>query len=398
MTIIDGKVLLGFNCYNKKSSDDNRVAYFYQYDLSNEFFSVKYCPDDINIDEHINNDDLITQSILHGYETKTYPNTFVKDGKHFVGWYLYSVNKEKWRCYNPITKAYEWHNKEEMENSGSTKHIYDENAIVRQTASKGNQVLFCAAWEDAENKFYVSFESNGGTSDTTDEHVEMTYGGSNPLPINSYEKTLDVLYDKTEDEKGGVVDLYYKIYLKFKGWNAYYVEGNKWYYKNSDGSHKAWYIEGEQPDGYIKCVYSDGATISKTTAPGRHIKMFALWNEYTVYYDSNGLLIGKDHILTPSLMPYLEESTPKSALIKLYTKKSVSSYTRDYLNQAMPVSLEGYYQHRTEKNLWRYVDDEGDAFWSSPLNNVELYCFTGTKVRKTAGYGEHVVFKAKWNY
>ncbi len=378
ITFIDGKVLLGFNCYYGKNNGD-RIANFYQYDLSNEFFSIKYCPDDVNVTAHINNDDLITQNVLHGHKTKTYTNTFVNNGMHFKGWYLYSVNSEKWRCHNKNTNVFKWLKENEIKD-GFEKYIYPEHANVTQTASKGNQVLFCAAWEDAENKFYVSFDSNGGKSGTMPQNVSMTYGGSNQLPKNSFEKEIENYNDSETD-----------VVLSFQGWNAYYVEGNKWYYKNSDGSHKAWYIEGEQPEGYVKCVYYDEATISKTTAPGRHIKMFALWNEFTIYYDSNGQLIKKDNIIKPQTVVYNNLLN-----IKKYTIDDIDGSV-SYSEYDIPVSLRGYNQYLIEKNLWRYVND-GSSYWAIPSENAELYCFTKDSVSKGVGYGQHIVFKAVWNY
>lgn len=389
ITFIDGKVLLGFNCgYGKNKGA--RVANFYYYDFSNEFFSIKYCPDSTDVQSYIDNDDLKTQNILHGYTTKTYANTFTNSGKLFKGWYLYSVNSQKWRCYNSETNEYKWLSESQI-TDGFEKYIYPEHANVTQTASKGNQVLFCAAWEDAQNKFYVSFDPNKGATNDEDanigkitgtmpQNVSMEYGGSNQLPKNSFEKEI-------EKYNGGDAT----VTLAFQGWNAYYVEGNKWYYKNSDGSHKAWYIEGEQPEGYVKCVYYNEATISKTTAPGRHIIMVALWNEFTIYYDSNGLLINKDSIKAPQVVVL-----KNSLNIQKYIVGDIDN-TIVYSEYDRPVSFKGYNQYLSERNLWRYVDGDS-SYWASPSENAELYCFTGNSVSQGVGYGQHVVFKAVWNY
>lgn len=74
----------------------------------------------------------------------------------------------------------------------------------------------------------------------------------------------------------------------FLGWNSKRLSDNKCYYTN--GSSKGWYLEGQQPSGYYKYLYPNGATLSKTSSrDGDTIMMYAQWDvRYIVSFNSNG--------------------------------------------------------------------------------------------------------------
>ncbi len=375
ITMLNDKVLLGFNCYFDTPNDDvkARVAHFYQYDLASEFFSVKYCMDNStdNISTYINDPEIKTQNILHGLQTKTLKHTYKKNGYLLTGWNVYSVATGKWRYYNESTKSWGWYTAG-SEPEGYVKAVYDDGVTVSQTVSAGNQVLFCAVWAETD-KFYVSFDSNGGTGEKPVlDHV--VHGTSTPLPKCTFKK------DK----------------IKFKGWNAYAEETGKWYYKHVTTGDKGWYTEGEQPDGYMKYVYSDGASIKQTVSKGSHVTFYAMWNEFVIYYDAGGRLISKNDIKTPSVIEYgVTKANDNDSNIELYNTNSIAG--KDSVVHQAANSFDGYYQHRLEKGLWRYADENNsNPYWSANSAD-DLYVFTGDFVSQTGSIGEHIVFIAKWS-
>lgn len=383
ITILHDKILLGFNCYYGKNNGA-RKARFYQCDLSDLFFNVKYCPDD-NIAQHLTATDLKSNNVFHGLSTKTLQNTYTKSNSKFVGWNVYSVHSNKWRYFNEETNSWKWC-VEGTEPEGYKKAVYAELAKVSQTVGAGKQVLFCAVWETTD-KFYVSFNANLGklNGDGEVDDMSVTHGISSTLNNNEFTKYVS----SYEDENGETV---YEGKRTFQGWNAYAVEKGKWYYKNLDTGEKGWYIEGEQPDGYTKYVYSDQATVKQTVSAGRHVIFFALWNEFFIYYDSNGELVRRDMLKLPTVA--LDGT---KTYINMFSPDDISDDYTAVAGRAKPVSLAGYYQYRIEKGLWRYADENNEnRFWAES-SEQPLYYFTNPYVTNFK-HGEHLLFKAKWNY
>ena len=114
-------------------------------------------------------------------------------------------------------------------------------------------------------KFYtVRYNANGGTGSMGNTNV-MYY---NDTPLN-----------KNVFTNGG---------LPFKGWYAKRQSDNKWYYTN--GSNKGWYIEGQEPDGYDKYLYSDEQVVFNTTSINNDIvTMYAQWIDikFTISFNGN---------------------------------------------------------------------------------------------------------------
>lgn len=367
ITIMDDKILLGFNCmYN--SGNGYRYAHFYQCDISDYFFNVKYCPND-NVSEHINSTDLKSNNVLHGFSTKTLENTYRNSDNKFIGWHLYAVASNKWRYYNSSTKTYKWC-VEDSEPSGYIKAVYPEHSNVSNTVGAGNQVLFCAAWGNADNEFLVYYRSNPNNMsiESNEEPQLVTSGVSTPLEENTFTK------------EGRT----------FKGWNAYCVEWEKWYYEDLDTGEKGWYREGEEPEGNIKYRYSGSATVKKTVPVGCRVIFVAQWNEFVIYYDANGRVIQNNAIKEPTIAVHGSNNT-----ITKYSARSLSA--DDAISNPSTTTFGGFYQYRIEKELWRYAySGNSDPFWATN-SSESLYYYTGNSVTQTASIGEHVKFIAKWN-
>lgn len=367
ISILNDRIVLNFNVFWRDQNDDNdKTTFPYLYDMSHLCFNIKYCPDD-NIENYIDNNDLISNTVIHGNSTKTLTNTYRKNGYKFAGWNLYSVETNKWRYCNRSTGDWKWC-VEGTEPEGYEKGVYVEGVSVKQTVPAGTTVLFCAVWE-ATDKFYVSFDGNGATSGTMG-NVEITYGVSTKLPANEFTK-------KTNGND-----------VAFVGWNPYSVETGKWYYTNSDGSVKGWYVEGEEPKGCSKKVYKDEASIKQSTNQGSHIIFFAAWNEFTIYYDSNGVLIKSAKILLPTVVNK-GFSTP----VKKYDTSCISIYEDN-----VPTSLNGYNQYLVESELWRYYSDTDSSIWLEESSNLPLYTYTYNSISNGLSAGRRVVFSADWLY
>lgn len=352
------KIYLGLNCSFLQNGLHTR--HFYYYDLSSEFFHIQYCPDE-NVQTHLANPNKVTSNVLFDVSTKLLKNSFTKTGYEFTGWTLYNPGTNKW-CYANADGTKVWY-EAGTQPTGYSKAIYADKQNVARTVSRGAHVLFCANWK-ATNKFYVTFNHNTGGSGTM-AGKSVVYGTSTTMPKNTFTKS-----NRT-----------------FKGWLIYNSDKSTWLYENSDGSKTGWYTEGTAPTGYTKKAYKDGTTIAKTVPAGQHVIFYALWNEYIIYYDANGMNVRPEYIKTPTFAVYGSSNT-----VKKYDKNDT------YEGK----TLKGYRQHRLELDKWRYENksDSSDTPWfnknSVDTNKYKLYLFTGSTVKQTVQIGEHVVFQAQW--
>lgn len=352
------KIYLGMNCFYAKGAA--RLCYYYCYDLSSEFFHIQYCPDE-NVQTHLASPNKVTSNVLFDVSTKLLKNSFTKTGYEFTGWTLYNPDTGKW-CYANADNTKIWYT-EGTQPEGFSKAVYKDKQGVARTVSRGAHVLFCANWK-ATNKFYVTFNHNTGGSGTM-AGKSVVYGTSTTMPKNTFTKS-----GRT-----------------FKGWLIYNSDKSTWLYQNSDGSKTGWYTEGTAPTGYTKKAYKDGTTIAKTVPAGQHVIFYALWNEYIIYYDANGMNVQPEYIKTPTFAVYGSSNT-----VKKYDKDD--TYEKK--------TLKGYRQHRLELDKWRYENksDSSDTPWfnksSVDTNKYKLYLFTGSTVKQTVQIGEHVVFQAQW--
>ncbi len=210
----------------------------------------------------MNNDNSLSL-VFTGVPTELYMNRIERDGFLFKGWTAYRVESNKWLYVNQLNNTQRVWAVEGAQPSGYIKYVYSDRTVVSQASSNGYHVLMCAQWQNT-NKFYIKYFANGGSGTMSDQSI--IHGTLTQLNLNDFIKTGKV----------------------FQGWYAYWTEKNKWLYTNSSGT-KEWYQEGEQPFGFIKYRYTDGENVARTAHIGGHIYMYAVWNEFNVYYYANGI-------------------------------------------------------------------------------------------------------------
>ncbi|MBR4286259.1 MAG: hypothetical protein IKT55_00990 [Clostridia bacterium] len=351
LNIVDGRLLIGFNCAKSTKTRD-----FCYYDLTEYGFSITYCPDD-NIATHITDDDLTSSFVLRGFGTELFTNPFSVNGKVFKGWNAYRKEIDKWFSVH-ADKTTGWY-KEGEQPEGYTKYRYDNKATVSQTGLPGEHVYMCAQWEDS-NVFTVYFKPNSGSGTMTEQTI--THGTTTSLKYNTFTKT-----NRT-----------------FKGWNAYWVEKKQWLYVDSF-NNKKWCREGAQPVEYKKYVYSDGETVSKTVHKGNQVIMYAVWDEFFIYYNPNGKAAA-----AYELLPRKRGWTGGGNV------NSISPF--------VTTGFDGYNLYWREADKWLYYNSATQGLeWfkkGAQTSGYSLYLKTfnnGTaKIGPTVPYGQTLVLYAKW--
>ena len=176
---------------------------------------------------------------------------------------------------------------------------------------------------------------------------------------------------------------------KFKGWTAYRVEQNKWYYRNADDTVREWYKEGSQPSGYTKFIYKDKANVSKTGAKGGHVLLCAQWEsakgKYTVSFMKNG---GSGSMSDQSIT----YGTNTALRTNAYTKKKGDT----------TLSFQFWNAYWPEKNRWYYINESsGEKGWYKegyePAGYTKYVYNNSQNVSKTVYAGSHVYMYAVWN-
>ncbi len=358
----DDSVIVGFNCAGS--------SLMYKYlDISSIMFHIQYCPDE-NIDNYINQFDNGNASslIIRGVKTPLLKQRISVTGEEFLGWTAYRTEADMWFYQSPDGAESHWY-KEGKQPEGYTKYIYDDKDEVKNTGYCGEHVLMCAQWANTD-KFFISFHSSA-TPDTIPTQ-DVTYGVSTPLRTNTFTKS-----NRT-----------------FQGWNAYWSEKNKWYYKDTYSTAKGWYKEGEQPVGYKKYLYLDGQSVAGTAYAGGHIQMHTLWDEFYIQYNSNEAIIGNSNILVQKNAHFLKGDTNK---ISFFSGAKINGVSK---------TISGYCLYRKEIDMWYYKSADGATkvwcYWGEQPSGYTLYTknkpTTGDAYLGATAYpGEHLVLYAKWN-
>lgn len=118
------------------------------------------------------------------------------------------------------------------------------------------------------NIFTVKYESNGADSGSMGT-TSVTYGNPTKLEKNKFVK------------KG----------YTFGGWVAKRKSDSKIRYSSTNGSDTGWYLEGQQPSGWIHYIYKDETEVyASSTVDKDVVTMVAKWNINTgnMYYYPNG--------------------------------------------------------------------------------------------------------------
>lgn len=382
---IDDEIYIGFGGMISQPERN-----FLMLSLSNLTYHIQYCPDEnVNTYKYQYNNGNINSVMLGGVSMPLRKFRVEKTGYEFIGWTAYRCEEDKWLYKVPNASGgttATWLNSNDPATNGLEKYVYTDKQNVSQTTTNGNHVLMCAQWK-ATNKFYVKFIGNGGktTNNKTEYDFEVVYGVSTSLPTNSFSKT-----NRT-----------------FQHWNAYWSEKNKWYYINPDTEEKGWYKEGYQPDGYMKYEYADGQNVAQTAYKGGHIYMYAVWNEFTVYYDAGGALIPRNKILESDKFIYNPNQTTLKNYFDVYDSNFImySTATQSFEE----VKLSGYTLYRADKDESMYVSPGGTKIWlpgREPTCNVLGISYTlyereitdDNYLGSTATPGETLILTAVWDW
>lgn len=171
----------------------------------------------------------------------------------------------------------------------------------------------------------------------------------------------------------------------FSGWTAYRVEEDKWLYCSAKDPRKAaWYKEGEQPGGYIKYVYAEGQTVSKTGTGGSHVLMCAQWEDtdcYYVSYDPNGGI-----------------GTMKTQNVVFGKAAELTANTFEKTDRAFL----GWNAYSPELNKWHYITSNGikDGWFVEglqPTGYIKWLYQDAQEISDLVYAGSHVVMCAVWD-
>lgn len=188
--------------------------------------------------------------VTYGINTKLRKNTYLPPkGKKFDGWNAYRASDKKWYYTNGTNSG--WY-LEGSQPSGYKKYLYSDEVNVAHTTSVSNDTItMYAKWSYIN--YTVTFNPNGGTGSTMTPQ-QITYGTYQKLRKNTYTRNGYIFY----------------------GWNGYRKSDNKWYYDN--GTNDCWCLEGDEPNGYQKHIYTDEVTVGKsTTVHNDTVIMYANW-------------------------------------------------------------------------------------------------------------------------
>ncbi len=355
----EDRVLLGFNCL--LHWNDRNFCYV---DITDKTYHIEYCPDE-NVNAYIGVDnDNVSSIMFRELPTELYKFRVRQSGKLFTGWTLYRTEVNKWYYQKPDGSRV-WC-VEGTQPEGSTKVIYADKQAVTQTGGPGEHLLLCAQWADT-NRFYITFQKNGGKGSMNAQ--EVIYGTGANLTQNTF----------TKDNRS------------FCGWNAYWSELNKWYYTDSDGN-RGWYAEGFEPAGYKKYVYSDCQRVVQTVHAGSHLYMYAAWDEYRVYCDANGAKIKlsgiKPMVTARNCSGYINS-------VNAYTTADLDSGTFNGCHLYIPEEDKWYYQSSDGSDKGWYKEGSQPAGYSKylkPFNSSGVASFGGT-----APVGETLILVAQWS-
>ncbi len=371
--IAKDRLLISFACIPKQDGKQSRS--FTYVDMSDYTFHIQFCPDE-NVTAYKDNYDNgnVNAVMLYGLSTPLRKFRVSQTGKSFVGWTAYRVETKMW-YYKGLLGLNEGWYKEGEQPLGYSKYVYEDKQSVARTGNPGEHVLMCAQWEDT-SKFTVSFLSNDGNGTMDDQKI--TYGNSTALRANTF----------TKSERD------------FYAWNAYWSEKNCWYYESADGSTKAWYKEGKEPDGYKKYEYTDTQNVAKTVYAGGHVYMYAVWNEYYIQYDAGGATIEYGNILEEESGKYATGAHNDVQVYEdsiVYVDNPVTGEREDH-----PKSVVKYQLYRREIGKWLYIHNDGTKKWfvkGEQTGGYSIYERTADAniyLGATALPGEHLVLKAIW--
>lgn len=374
MYVIGDSSRLGFVCAH--TTYDRMFTYI---DITDYTYHIQYCPDE-KVEKYIertedgiklkeNNN--VSSVMINGITTHLYKSRIVNKGKEFDGWTAYRAEADKWLYKDSAVKDSStnvWCVEGEQP-EGYVKYVFKDKQEVTNVGLGGEHIFMCARWKDA-TEFTVSFFSDNVENKAMRQRI--VYGEPQRLSENTIVK------------EGRA----------FQGWNAYWPEVNKWYYSSPDGEDCGWYVEDCQPKGYRKYLFSDKQSISKLVFAGSNVYMYAVWNEFYVYYNANGVEVSEKGILNS--MTAVHGSGIYNMVLP-YQSKYLSPGYRDY-------QLQGYCQYWMEEDKWLCENDDGEVIgWYSQTqidenNYVKHVIEPSSYISESVNVGDHLVLYAQWSY
>lgn len=214
-------------------------------------------------------------TVTYGVPTRLSANTYTNSTAYtsFAGWYAHRKSDNKWLYTNGSSSG--WY-VEGTQPSGYEKSLYNDQATISATTyTKNDVVTMYAQWRPYQ--YQIAYKNNGGSGTMNSQTVAY----------NTYVNLSSNIIAK----KG----------YKFKGWIAKRRSDSKVYY--TDGNVCAWFIDGGQPDGYEKYLFSDReAVIGLSMVDNDIVNMYAQWMPltYTIEFDKNGGKGTMDSIVSDS--------------------------------------------------------------------------------------------------
>lgn len=193
--------------------------------------------------------------VYYGESTATRRNTFTRAGYDFDCWYIYYAADNTWRYRNPSNTSQTGWYKEGSQPSGWVKMPYaNGTSVSTTTAHAGGVITFYAQWK---KYFTVAYNANGGSGSMPS--TKVYYGVNTATSKNTFTRPG----------------------YTFDCWYIYFAADNAWRFRNpSNTSQTGWYKEGSQPAGWVKMPYSNGTSVSATTAhAGGVITFYAQWKK-----------------------------------------------------------------------------------------------------------------------
>lgn len=294
--------------------------------------------------------------VTYGVSIPIRKNTFTCSNRIFEGWHVKNNTTGKWRYINPRNEdETEWY-VEGAQPSGWEKMIYEDGREVGWTALPGETITLYAVWRYG---FKIQYNANGGSGSMADTYV--TTGVDTQTRPNTFVNPNHV----------------------FVGWNLKWLSTGKWkYYNPKNEDESDWYLEGKQPAGWIKDVYTNAGTVAWTVPAGETVIFYAVWTYgFRVQYDANG----GSGTMKDTIIPY-----------GVYTPTRVNTFTRS------GYTFKGWHVKYVTDNTWRYYNpkNEDETGWyiegKQPAGWVKMVYLNGESIAWTTYPGETIIFYAVW--
>ncbi|MCI8610966.1 MAG: peptidoglycan DD-metalloendopeptidase family protein [Clostridiales bacterium] len=294
--------------------------------------------------------------VTTGVDTQTRPSTFLNPNYVCIGWNLKWLSTGKWKYYNPKNEdESDWY-LEGQQPSGWVKDVYTNGGTVAWTVPPGETVIFYAVWTYG---FKIQYNANGGSGSMPDTYVRT--GVDTQTRPNTFVNPNHV----------------------FVGWNLKWLSTGKWkYYNPKNEDESDWYLEGQQPSGWVKDVYTNGGTVAWTVPPGETVIFYAVWTYgFRVQYNANG----GSGTMQDTIIPY-----------GVYTPTRINTFTRP------GYTFKGWHVKYVTDNTWRYYNpkNEDETGWyiegKQPAGWVKMVYLNGESIAWTTNPGETIIFYAVW--